>query len=680
MTPPPDDGAPSSPSAPLPAPLPAPGLALLVAALSFVTLELVRSSGPLLDTAFAVGVLEAAGAALLTYAVPGVLLVLVALATRRSEVGTLVVGALAVAGVRLVLPLLAGDVRVVVGLAAVALALGVLVAAVAAAVRRRGGPLTLRAVLLGLALHVGAQLLLTTWDAVWRTDAAGWAVTLAVVVALVLGALRVRTEGRTGGLPPDQHGADASGPGVPPVRRLWSTGLLLALSAMALANPAWATSQSGLPLAVAGPVTGAGLLLAAWLIGLESAHRSGWPAWALRYDAARPVLDAVVLTALTAALLGGSGPLVLVALVVVQVLAAQQAALALRVRPGPPGTVPADRRWTRRTALAATGAGLATILPLLLHQLHYDLPLGFPNLLVVVAAAALLGAAGVHRGGTPDRRDVPRRPGAPAAVAVGVLLAGSVQVLVATLGAGAASAGDDPRASAPQVTVVSWNVHYGVTSAGHVRLEELARTIEDQDACVVLLQEVARGWVLAGGTDMATWLAHRLGMRASFAPAADSQFGNAVLSCAPHHDVVVHALPFGAGPQERSAISATVDLAGGPERYTSVHLQHRERNTPTRLDQLEVLLAAGDLGIVGGDLNAEPGWPELDLLASAGLVSAQDALGDPSVPTSPSREPRYRIDWVLGPGWADGDRLEVLVGTAWSDHLPLVLTHTPQGR
>ncbi|WP_173406170.1 endonuclease/exonuclease/phosphatase family protein, partial [Actinotalea ferrariae] len=280
------------------------------------------------------------------------------------------------------------------------------------------------------------------------------------------------------------------------------------------------------------------------------------------------------------------------------------------------------------------------------------------------------------------RRPVPRRAGLPAAAGLALLVAGTVQVTVGTLAADGASSGDGPRAGAAPVTVVSWNLHYGVTPEGRVELEQLARTIEEQGACVVLLQEVSRGWVLGGGTDMATWLAHRLGMRASFAPAADRQFGNAVLSCVPHRDVVVHALPYGTGPQGRSAISATVELAEGPQRYTSVHLQHRRTSTPTRLDQLASLLRTGDLGVlgvIGGDLNAEPGWPELDLLEEAGFVSAQDALGDPALLTSPSRDPRYRIDWVLGPGWSDGDRLDVLVGTPWSDHLPLVLTHTPQG-
>ena len=50
-----------------------------------------------------------------------------------------------------------------------------------------------------------------------------------------------------------------------PVGRLWALGPFLALGAMMLANPAFAASQSGTPLALAGPLNAAGLLLAGWL-------------------------------------------------------------------------------------------------------------------------------------------------------------------------------------------------------------------------------------------------------------------------------------------------------------------------------------------------------------------------------------------------------------------------------
>lgn len=643
--------------------MPAPGLAAVVAVLAVVTLELVRSSGPLLDMAFAVGVVPAAGAALVTYALPGpvaaLLLVLARPARERADVGAVIGGTLAVAVLRAALPLLSGGVRFVVGLLAVALALAVLTLAVSACARARGGPLTLRAVATGLAIGVGVQLALGTWDAVWRRDVAGWVVTVLVVGALVLAAARLRTEAAAGPV-------DAAPPAH--VRRLWTLGLLLGLAAMILANPAWAASQSGVPLAVAGPVTGAGLLLTAWLVGLESAPRRGWPAWAESADTVRPWVDGGVLTVVTLGIVVLTGPVVLVLLAALQLVAVQQAGLALRAADRPAGAL--------RSARSATAAGLAAILPLLVFQLDYDVPLGFPNVLVVVAAAAALGVGGIHLATPPDRRHVERRPGLPAAVSTAAVLVGTVVVVTSAVAADRASAaGADPRAAAAHVTVVSWNLHYGVTPGGHVALEHVARTIEEQDACVVLLQEASRGWVLGGGTDTATWLAHRLGMRLSFAPAADRQFGNAVLTCTPHRDVVVHDLPYGVGPQQRSAISATVDLGGRDQRYTSVHLQHRAASTPTRLDQIETLLDRGDLGILAGDLNAEPGWPEIERFEAAGLVSAQDALGDPALLTSPTPVPRYRIDWVFAPAWSADDTLDVLADTPWSDHAPLVLRH-----
>ena len=144
------------------------------------------------------------------------------------------------------------------------------------------------------------------------------------------------------------------------------------------------------------------------------------------------------------------------------------------------------------------------------------------------------------------------------------------------------------RAADEPLTLVDWNLHYGVSPLTAVDLEGIAVTIEVQDPDVVTLQEVQRGWVFGGGSDMATWLAHRLGMTIHFAPAADHQFGNAVLACSELTDVVVHPLPYGAGPQSRSALSTTLTTADGtPLRVTSIHTQHRESNTPTRLEQLE---------------------------------------------------------------------------------------------
>ena len=225
------------------------------------------------------------------------------------------------------------------------------------------------------------------------------------------------------------------------------------------------------------------------------------------------------------------------------------------------------------------------------------------------------------------------------------------------------------RAADEPLTLVDWNLHYGVSPLTAVDLEGIAATIEAEDPDVVTLQEVQRGWVFGGGSDMATWLAHRLGMTIHFAPAADHQFGNAVLARSELTDVVVHPLPYGAGPQSRSALSTTLTTADGtPLRVTSIHTQHRESNTPTRLEQLEALAEAEPVtppAILAGDFNAEPGWPEIELLEAAGWVPADDEML-----TSPAIDPAYKIDWVFGQGVTFHQASAAI--TSLSDHRPLV--------
>ncbi len=240
------------------------------------------------------------------------------------------------------------------------------------------------------------------------------------------------------------------------------------------------------------------------------------------------------------------------------------------------------------------------------------------------------------------------------------------------------SAADAP----PTGRVVSWNLHFGVGPAGAVDLEAIARTIEAHDTDVVLLQEVSRGWVQGGGVDMATWLSQRLDRPFVFGAAADRRFGNVVLARGGLGEAEVLALPFGAGPQHRSALSVRTQVGGVPVTATSIHLQHRPSNSATRTEQIQTFLhsAPAEPGspprIVGGDLNATPGTQEVGLLTGAGFVSAVDAVGDPNALTDPSSAPTRRIDWVFGRGIRFTDA-RVLSGVTLSDHLPLVVTTDP---
>jgi endonuclease/exonuclease/phosphatase family metal-dependent hydrolase len=626
----------------------------LVALLMVMCLEMIRASGPLLDRAFAVGTVNAAATALGTYAGAGLVAALVLLLAGRSsgtpDARSLLLGATVLAVLRVVVQALDGEALFVVGLVAVAVSVAVLTLAVAfVAGRPAGGRQAATGLVLGSGLSVGLQLVLGTWDAVWRDSWTGWVV--AVVLALaVVGTARGLVAFTT---------ADSQASGRP--RRLWALGFFLALAAMIIANPAFVASQSGVALGWAGLVVVVANALGAWTLLRADPWSAG-----VRVGAA------VLLVAGVACALWLTGIGALIAVVVLELCVGIVLSAALSAhRPAPRG-IP-------RTGAATLVVGLLTIAPLLLYMLDYDVPLPVDNVWVIVLTALGLALSGLRRrtpGAAPALTNPDRMPARLSSVRLLILPAVVLAVIGLVPSTTSTTGSDVPaQAAGDEITLVDWNLHYGVSPLTAVDLEGIAQTIEDQDPDVVTLQEVERGWIFGGGADMATWLAHRLGMTIHFAPAADHQFGNAVLARSALTDAVVHPLPYGAGPQSRSALSTTLTTASGADvRVTSIHTQHRESNTPTRLTQLEALAKAEPVtppAVLAGDFNAEPGWPEIQLLEDAGWVSA----GPDEIPTSPAQRPRQKIDWVFGQGVTFG-QATVLVYPQQSDHLPLVASFT----
>lgn len=644
--------------APLTTTSPPTALVALLGVVTAITAELVRMSGPLIDAAFSTGVLAAAVTAVGTYAAAG--LFVLAVCVRRPIDGRVVLLAVvALALGRLAIQALGGSVRYGVALATVALSLATLLV-VAAAVARVSGRAVAAGVGGGLALSAALNLALRTWDAVWRPGPLGWMLALALTAVAVALAWRPRAL-----------------PAAPAVRGLWLLGPYLGLAVMTFANPAFIASQSGLPLWLAGAVVIVAGLGSAGLIALPAPDPTRLPPW----TDGLVVVVAGGAAALVFFLVGwpqdpSTATSVLVAAALVLLAGSTTIALAQAL------TRPVHRQRPLRLAGAATCAGLGLILPLLVYQLDYEIPLLFPNALVPVAVATTIAGMSVRArirarifDGEVVLTATPLSLGAqgPSLVAICLLGLVGMTMVMPTGSPGAVDRAPD------SFRLLDWNLHYGVSAEPAVELAAMAAVIRESGADVVTLQEVSRGWVMGGGTDMATYLAQELDMEIVFVPAADRQFGNAILW--KHHlgeltDVVRTALPFGEGPQRRSAISGTLtDVV--PVRITSVHLQHRAENTPTRLEQLSVLLEAEPVSgayVLAGDLNAEPGWPEPHMLAAAGLVSAQDAAGNPADLTYPSDRPMQRIDWVFGSGVTFTDF--AVLDTQESDHRPLVTTVT----
>lgn len=640
------------------------GLVWFVVAVTAMTLELVRSTGPLMDSVYSsAGMNTAITLVVLTYAGPGIVVAAVALARRAlpryDGIVVLVAPAAILVVLRLVAQGTAGQPKVVVTLAAVATSVAVLVLAVTAlASGAYGGRLAVPAVGAGLVVAVLVQLVLGTWDAIWRDAVLGWAVAALLSLAVIAAAV---TAARGEPVP------DRRAP-----RRVWALGPFVALATLITANPAFVASQAGVGLLVAGAVATLGLVGAAGAALHLTEGR----------ELTTTVVAGAVLTLAVAALLqvpreGGPTAPVLAGVVVVQLASV----LSLRgaVRRGPEPTGPGQAvGW--RTAVTAAVAGLTAIVPMMLFQIEYRTPLGYANYVSVTAAALLLGVAGVRRpAATHDRvRRPARRPllvGAAATVAA-----------LALAGLGSLATGEDREldtsrpADPASVRILLWNMHYAVNGSGSLDLAAVAGAIERHDPDVVMLNEVARGWLIGGGADDAAWLAHRLGGHWAFAPAADRQFGNMLLSRWPLADVRRVELPQAGGTQARSMLSTTVTTPLGDLTVMSVHLEDGAGRAAVRHEQVPVLLATLDALesplVFGGDLNAEPTSDEITAITGAGYVSAIDDVGDPSAMTQPSVVPDRRIDWLFG----DGVRFltaEVLVDEQQSDHLPVLVTLVP---
>jgi endonuclease/exonuclease/phosphatase family metal-dependent hydrolase len=494
-------------------------------------------------------------------------------------------------------------------------------------------------VFVGLAVDsaIGAGAL--SWDIAWQGVPAGL-VSIGLAALAVAAAVAVPSNG--------------GGGATPPALRIAAFGPFLALQILFLQNPAALASQAGLSL----PVAAAAVLLI--------------DAGVLIVGSLRPRVGPPAAAGLMA--LAGVGGYLLVSVSgpsAVFLFGAEQVVLALLMGraliPEPTG----PERPTRLAWSCALGS-VAFAGVVFAFQVAIEVPLPFSKAFVPAVAALVVGLSAARRRGTIGFA-VPTR-----AAAVPLVLV-SVPVLV---GLSAPEIGTSAAKDAT-VRILVYNIHGGVNVEGQVDPEATALAIETQRPDVVVLNEVARGWPIFGRLDAAEWLSRRLEMPYLFEPAADLQFGNAILSRLPVVASSGGRLPFGAGPQQRSYLTVTFDVGGRQLVVLGTHLQESGSDPETRTRQIEFLLDtwSGELpAIMAGDLNMQPGEEDVQLFLDAGLVSVQDAIGDPCEPTSFEPKPEKpcdRPDWIF----ATPDLTLVdfdITRTPASDHLPIAVTVTAE--
>jgi endonuclease/exonuclease/phosphatase family metal-dependent hydrolase len=493
------------------------------------------------------------------------------------------------------------------------------------------------AVLVGLAVDVAVRASSFTWDFVWHTG-----ISSLVASLLLTGALVATAAGLDGGV-------ERSGLGLRPVV-LVVTGAVAALELLVLTNIGFAASQSDVAPVGAAFVVLLGLLAAVVVWGVLT--RVDLPRWWSMTLGVAAVLVAWLLTTTT----GWA-----VALFVVMLQVAVSLLFAMTAR-----QAPASTPSSAQLVVAATAGSVLFLVLVLLWQLDIDEPLPFPRQSIPAVAAAVIAVVALRSSfahATYLRADLG------AVVAIIAILTVTVPLwLFAT-----APAIGEGTAVVSEVRLVNYNVRGAVDVDGQLRPDRVGAEIRSSDPNVVVLQEVGRGWPIHATLDLLAYLSRDLDMEYVYVPAADNQFGNAILSNLPMQELDAGPLPDD-GTQRRSYVMVDVATAQGPLAVVATHLHSRS------VPQITALLDAVDgrmPAVIAGDMNFAPDDPEVALFTEAGFIDVVGATGDPCRTTS--AEPTSacdRPDWVFVTPDIRVDQVDI-GETVASDHLAMHVSLTP---
>lgn len=502
--------------------------------------------------------------------------------------------------------------------------------------QRVRGTVLLAGLVVGLALDAVIRSAFYSWDLAWQRGTASLIVTVILAVCLVaLAAAVTRTMD------------DAVSFGARPSASL-AIGSYLMAQLLFLHNFAFVGSQAGVSMATATLVVLAGstaALAAIYAVARWKPNRTTVAAFAIA---------GVVLAWLVSDVTGLAVVLVVLAFQVIVT-----GLLATAVNDRDTNRAPSRARYV----VAVTAGSVLFLVLVLLWQIYVDKPLPFPRQAIPVAAMAIVAWLASRRVGR-DQAQTTTGLVAPIAIAV-VLAVGAPVGLWLTQPALAAI----PDANS-EIRLVNYNVRGSVAIDGRLSPDEIAAEIAASDPDIVVLQEVARGWAIHGIMDLPAYLERELNMESIFVPAADGQFGNAILSRLPMTEIAAEVLPRD-GSMDRSYIWVEVETESGTLNVAGTHIH--SRSTPQITALLDAVGSATPL-VIAGDMNVHPDDPEVSLFTDAGLIDVVGLTGDPCQTTS--SEPTSecdRPDWVFVT--SEIDVVDVRIGSARvSDHLAMHVT------
>lgn len=219
------------------------------------------------------------------------------------------------------------------------------------------------------------------------------------------------------------------------------------------------------------------------------------------------------------------------------------------------------------------------------------------------------------------------------------------------------------RESGP-LRVGTYNIHYGYNTTWQLTLEEIARTIEESNADVVMLQEVDACRITSYGVDNGLWLARRLGMRVVFQPTLENLSGIALLTRFPI--AAADGALLTSELEQTGIVHARLQVGNEEVDAYGIWLGLEPEERARQLTDALAFIGDTSPALLGGDFNATPDSPVYARLVEAGFVDPFVALGIDPAPTSPAIGPRNRIDFVWGRGLKPADA--AVLDSLASDH------------
>jgi endonuclease/exonuclease/phosphatase family metal-dependent hydrolase len=475
-----------------------------------------------------------------------------------------------------------------------------------------------------------------TLDLPWMPGLAAHLATILIVTVLALAAYACAQSGRI-------TNSEAS---LMPTFRFIGLGSGLALWLVAAGNPGFAEVRSEFDLSGAFALLASGTLAAIWF---ESTALTGW------HGGSDGRAIALALGCLGALAMGAwiYGDSRWLDLAMTPVLAFTVTMLTMRSATSS-GQSTVSGRWRCGAALTV---GMLLQTGFVFLYFARSAPMGLLLIPLVILTVATLA----REESVPLPLPTPRR------VKIGFSAAVMAVVIVTLVLAGETDSPAEAR-DLSGLRVMTFNIQEGFSNENIWSLEETARTIEEHDPDIVVLQEITRGWLVMSSVDEVRWLADRVEMDFAYSGNShDGLWGNAILSRLPivSTDAVVYSTT---DNLRRGAVAVEVQTDTGNLVVIDTHLDNPRGSVDVRLEQITELLGFWDgitPAIIAGDFNADPGSPEWQTLSDAGFIDS----GEGSSETTSEDERRIDYIWITPNLQVDSYTVPVV----WvSDHRPVV--------